>query len=117
MSVSEESPQDEIERLNKEVEKLRRLYGLALDEVYALRAAAAREALVIKAHLDFATIPKTRRSVMTEEIRRLSESALGHVFEAYRGTTDHPKGSLRRVSAPTEMTRFNWEAERKERQS
>lgn len=49
----------------------------ALDEVYRLRTAMAVEAVFLAGHLDYSTLPKTRRQVIEEQLARLRAASRG----------------------------------------
>jgi len=85
----------------------------ALDEIFELRRAMAYEAEVLLAHLDYATFPKHRRKFAEDSIRRLRQSACGHVDVAYAGTSSLSlRGALLSAGAPESLVRHQWEAER-----
>lgn len=82
----------------------------ALDEIWALRRAAAYEAAALEATAEYRTFPKSRRQVTGEQLRRLRAAARGHVHTAYadrsRASVDH---SMRAAGAPVTLTRHQWE--------
>lgn len=85
-------------------------YSRALDEIYALRAALAYEAVIMEAHLDYKTFPISRRRIMGEQIARMRESARGLSQRAYSPERrQHFPDSLERAGANETLTRWQWE--------
>lgn len=88
-----------------------RHYFDALDEVYALRALLAHEALVLKAHLGYKTFPKSRRAIAEEQVERMQQAARGQVKQDYTGS-EQRKHALTEAGAPEILTRGQWEDNR-----
>jgi hypothetical protein len=86
-------------------------YGAALDEIYALRAILAAEALRVEADLGLKSFPKSRREHAEAWNRLLRQAARGSYGDAY-GQLVRPKAYLRAVGAEDTLTRGSWEAER-----
>lgn len=84
----------------------------ALDEVFRLRRAAAYEAAVLRATLQYATFPKSRRPIAEQQVARLEAAARGDAATAY---TDVKTWALRQalldVGAPETLTRDQFAAE------
>ncbi len=76
-------------------------YGLALDEVYRLRAALAEEAQLIKTHLG------GRRKWADEQVQRMEAAARGQAIAVY--ASSGRKAALRAAGASGTLTRWGWE--------
>lgn len=84
-------------------------YSRALDEIYRLRAALAREAQVVETCLDFATLPVTVRKFMEKQVPRMRAAARGEQ-EAYADMNiTRTKAALASAGASETLTRVAWE--------
>lgn len=86
-------------------------YSAALDEVYALRAILAGEALRVEADLSLKSFPKSRRGFAEEAAERLRAAARGDYWPAYHHLK-RPKMYLRECGARETLTRSSWEDDR-----
>ncbi len=87
-------------------------YSRALDEIYRLRAMAACEALAIKAHLDYASMPKGLRTRLEDQRARLEALSRGESRKmAYECGRSVMKWALEQVTGKQTLTRSEWEAE------
>ncbi len=87
-------------------------YSRALDEIYRLRAMAAYESLVIKAHLDYASMPKGLRTRLEDQRVRLEALSRGESGRmVHERTWSVVKWALRQVTGKETLTRSAWEAE------
>lgn len=94
------------------VDALLPYYSAALDEVYRLRRALAREARIIEAHLDLKSFPKSRRVFAEQQVERMRQSACGDAQLAYAGVSyEVMDGCMRMAGAASTLTRDQWERE------
>lgn len=88
-------------------------YLAALDEIRALRAAAAYEASAIEAHLSYKTFPKSRRGIAEEQIERLQAAARGDAAVAYADRSHlSVRHALHDAGAAAKLTVTDWENNR-----
>lgn len=81
----------------------------AVDEIYALRRALAREAGGLEAHLTYKTFPKSRRSIAEQQVERMRASARGEVRRAYAGTPHYVLDSaMKDAGAKDTLTNQSW---------
>ncbi|QNE48594.1 hypothetical protein F1C58_16165 (plasmid) [Glaciihabitans sp. INWT7] len=87
------------------------LFSRAVEAVLALRRAAAYEIPILSAPTEFASFPKSRLSIVGEQISRLTSSAQGHTAVAYAGVfTTYLDRAMAAAGANTTFTRAEFEA-------
>lgn len=95
-------------------ERMLKLYGLALDEVYRLRALMAYEAEVTAAHLTLKGFPKSRRDIAVHQITRMRDAARGHSRHVMMNEVSMYTSFqrvLRQAGAKPTLTRWEFEKE------
>lgn len=81
-------------------------YSAALDEIYRLRAALAREAELRRDDLTLKTYPAGRRPIGQRAVERMNAAARGDVDGAYPGLD--AKQALRTAGADEGFTHHDW---------
>jgi hypothetical protein len=95
--------------------RLTDLQNAAMDEIYALRAAMASEAVLLREHLTYKTFPKSRRTIAEEQVERMFLAARGRVTLAYAGHSFFSLDvSILRTGASKALTVDAWAATQSE---
>lgn len=85
--------------------------SIAIDEIYFLRSLLADEALIIEAHLGYATFPKSRRVIAEQQVERMRRVAEGELHAAMREKFNGRR-ALQLAGIEATLTNHQWAEQR-----
>lgn len=85
--------------------------SIAIDEIYFLRSVLADESMILKAHLDYKTFPKSRREIAERQVERMRRFASGEMWAAQRDQFRQGM-ALRMCDLPESLTNHAWAEQR-----